>query len=158
MEIATGPERVKVLGVYRVECTKSLLSAALEYKYGRIWNPIRKWLLKAAVRQEIESAVLIELLVPPPNSAFDIGKITQDARTDGNNQVAWDEHFLTDNGESTISASWPHHPELWSRVAFFLHYYRENDPLLTSFGPVVCPLPKPMPERLAKLVPYDPPD
>ena len=151
------PERVKVLGVYRVECTEQLLREAVELKYD-LSDPADRPQAEAQAREEIESAVLIELLVPPPNKEFDIGKLTQDARTDGNNQVAWDEHFLTDDGERIIPASWPQHPKSWSRVAFFLHFYRENDPLLTSFGPVVCPRPRPMPERLFKLVPYDPPD
>jgi hypothetical protein len=146
--------RVRALGVYRVECTSSLLIAAMDYKYGRVWNPVKKWLLKAAVRQEIELAVLVELRVPPPNSDFDLGKIGQE----GSDQAAYDEHYLSDDGESVISNVSAPEGSPWQRVAFYFHFFDENKPLLTAYGPVHCPPPAPMPERLHKLMPYEPVD
>ena len=40
------------------------------------------------------------------------------------------------------------------RIAFYFHYFDPGKPLMSSYGDLICPAPAAMPERLARLVPY----
>ena len=146
--------RVTVLGVYHVTCTPKLLEQAMEYKWSHLTNKNQLKQAEALTRREIESAVLVELSVPPPNAEFDLGDISQK----GSDQAAYDEHYFSNDGTKVISDFRAPTDQPWSRVAFFFHFFDESKPLQTSFGAVQCPTPKPMPERLAKLMPYEPVD
>ncbi len=153
-KLGPAKDRVTVLGTYRVKCTPELLAQAMEFKWPHLTD--KKELKQAAIwtKREIESAVLIELDVPPPNAEFDIGEISQE----GSDQAAYDEHYLSNDGTKVISDFRAPTDRPWSRVAFFLHFFEESKPLRTSFGSVMCPKPAPMPKRLAKLMPYEPVD
>lgn len=149
-----GRPKVEVLGVYRVECTVQLLKSAMEYKWPADLPEKKRRVAEARTQREIESAVLIELVVPPPNSDFDFGKISQE----GSDQAAYDEHYLSDDGQSVISDVSAPQDSPWQRAAFYFHFFDENKPLLTAYGSVHCPSPAPMLERLQKLMPYEPVD
>lgn len=83
----------------------------------------------------------------------------QDGVPRDNWQVAWAEAFLTLDGNSLLVERWKEPPEGSDlRVAFFMHFWDEMKPLLTSYNEVRCPPVSEMPTRLKKLVPYEPLD
>jgi hypothetical protein len=64
--------------------------------------------------------------------------------------VPYDEKLLDAAGEHVVAdlfgywGIWPHQ----TRVAFFFHYLRPNEPLQTPFGQVELPRPTDRPKRL----------
>ena len=113
--------------------------------------------IAAQCRAEIESAVLVEAMVRNRDERFDTGHFSQ--RIEGvkrdNWQVAWAEAFLTSDGTSLAVARWNGSPDTGDlRVAFFIHSWDSGQPLKSSYGDIQCPMPAPMPERLAKLLAY----
>jgi hypothetical protein len=82
-------------------------------------------------------------------------------------QVAYDDRFLDGEGTSFISERWatswrPLDPAAAeparSRLIFFIHFLRFDRPLGTPYGLVDLPPPSSMPERLARILAYEPPD
>jgi len=148
---------IEVLGVYRVVATDELIREKAEVAYG-IDESAPDWdRIEAQCREEIESAVLIEAMVRDRDERFDAGDFSQ--RIEGvkrdNWQVGWAEAFLTSNGMSLAVERWePPPPTADLRIAFFVHCWDSGKPLTSSYGDIPCPAPAPMPERLAKLVPY----
>ncbi len=148
---------IEVLGVYRVVATDELIREKAEVAYG-IDKSAPDWDdIAAQCREEIESAVLVEAMVRNRDERFDTGHFSQ--RIEGvkrdNWQVAWAEAFLTSDGTSLAVARWKGSPDTGDlRVAFFIHSWDSGQPLKSSYGDIQCPMPAPMPERLAKLVAY----
>ncbi len=70
--------------------------------------------------------------------------------------AAYLEAYLTADGENTIDFHYPTPPPGDLRIAFFLHDWDPAKPLQTTYGDVQCPAPLPMPERLTRLVPFEP--
>ena len=58
--------------------------------------------------------------------------------------------------QTTPFDPWPPSGDL--RVAFYMHLWDAERPLETSYGPVACPTPTAMPDRLWRLIPYRPVD
>jgi hypothetical protein len=99
-----------------------------------------------------EPCHLLELEVDA-EAPFDVGRITQaDAAAPPNRwQVPYDEHLVNDDG--TLGKR-PENPEAMLgrfRLAFFFHYLRVRDPLLTPAGLLQVPEPSQRPTRLASL-------
>jgi hypothetical protein len=112
-------------------------------------------------REQLNSVALIEAMVHDRDDRFNVGQFTQpqDGVPQTNWQVAYDEAFLTLDGESLAVERGERAPEVGDlRVAFFLHFWQPDKPLRTSYGEVACPSAEDMPERLARLVPYEPVD
>ena len=112
---------------------------------------------------------LVEVHVDAPPSSVDTGAFGQNdtALPSGSRQVAYDERYLDALGNAFISARWtmgwePLHEGIAeppvSRLIFFLHYLSLDRPLLTPFGPIDPPAPSELPQRLARIVDYQPPD
>src|SRR5262249_45743661 len=114
---------------------------------------------RTRVRQQLESTVLVEALVSKSDDTFKVADFAQkDPRLPSSNwQVAWAEAFLLVDGERLMVERWEPFPAgIGSfRVAFFIHYWQEGQPLLTSYGELAAAPAVPMPHRLARLVPCE---
>ena len=104
-----------------------------------------------------EPCHLLELEVDA-EAPFDLGRITQEDLAAPRNkwQVPYDEHLVNEDG--TLGKR-PDKPEALIgrfRLAFFFHYLRVSEPLLTPAGSLLIPRPSPRPARLASLE-YEPP-
>jgi hypothetical protein len=99
-----------------------------------------------------EPVHLVELKVTDLSGRLDVSEFTQEVpgQSADNWQVPWDEHFLTLDGKSVLSPSYPEdppeNPEV--RVAFFFHFLNVAQPLLTPMGPVAMPPATERPPRL----------
>jgi hypothetical protein len=153
--------KIEVVGVYRLEITEELLQEQFEILYGYDVTEAERREAKEHCRNQLKSIVLIEVIVRNRDNKFNISDFTQGSEDEpvGSWQVAWAEAFLTMNGESLAVERWSDPPETGDlRIAFFIHYWDANKPLSTSYGDIFCPPPGKMPERLKKLVPYEPVD
>jgi hypothetical protein len=145
---------VKVLGVYKVEVSNELFNSVMESKYGGIQLPVKQGKeAEKAVRDELSSIYLLEILIDNPDEKFKMGDIKQS----GSDQVAYDEAYLSTDGQAIIShAKRPLGNSI--RVAFFLHFFDPQKPLLTSYGEISVPRVEEMPTRLKEIMPYRPVD
>ncbi|HEY4370354.1 MAG TPA: hypothetical protein VGN52_00300 [Burkholderiales bacterium] len=78
----------------------------------------------------------------------------------GQEQVAWNETYLAEDGESVI-AGYPL-PDIPKqdryRVVFVIHCWKPQLALESSYGTLACPAIQALPDRLWRLVPYEPVD
>lgn len=155
--------KITILGVHQLEVTPMLVSATLEQQFG---SALEGDALKSAewqVRQELSSVYLFEMLVKNPNELFDIGRISQDDPIHSNSQVPWLEVLLADDGSDSVPIrSIQHHIRTTrptcARIAFYLHFVDDNQPLNTPYGVIPFPPASPMPDRLWTINPYVPVD
>jgi hypothetical protein len=109
----------------------------------------------------MNNAVMIEAVVTHPDAAFDVGAFVQPDPSQSENQwmVAWDEKFLTIDGECRILTHRRAIPnEERFRVVFVIHDWKPDLPLRSSYGELPLPPIQPLPERLWRLAHYEPPD
>ncbi|CCE02352.1 hypothetical protein [Bradyrhizobium sp. STM 3809] len=113
-------------------------------------------------RAHLDEAVLVEVMVTNPDARFSVGHFIQPdpSRPPGQWQAAWNETFLTADGESRIELADTEKVPSSSRyrVVFVIHYWRQGTPLQSSYGDLTPPLPEPVPARLWRLAPYELPD
>ena len=156
-----GEPTIDVVGVYRLKVTDDLFREQLSILYPADLPDVARAAAEREVREQLESIVLIESLVHNQDARFDVGDFVQ-PREDvprENWQVAWAEAYLSSDGESLAVNRWSPAPESGDlRVAFFLHHWDPTRPLLSTYGAIECPPPQAMPERLERLVPYEPVD
>ena len=110
----------------------------------------------------LADATMLEVLVGNPISNFDVWAFVQPnpAQPETLWQVAWNEKFLTVDGEALMEvgprAKAPDAPEF--RVAFIIHGWRPDlPPLRYGERELSPPAIQPLPERLWRLAPYVPP-
>jgi hypothetical protein len=153
-EQVEGPT-VQVLGVYRVPATPELYAEAMELKYGGLeLTPEEQAAAESSIRTEIGDVVLVEVAVANRDATFDVSDFSQP----GSVQAPYDEVYLDATGTAVIAQA-VDPPNVESlRVAFFLHFFDETKPLMTSYGNVSLPVPKEMPERLRAIIKYKPVD
>ena len=114
------------------------------------------------LRHHMDDAAMIEVLVNNPDTNFDIGRFIQPNPAQAENfwQVAWDEKFLTPDGEKLIEldrkSKLPDTKQY--RVVFTIHFWKPDQPLRSSYGELALPSIQPLPERLWRLTPYKLPD
>ena len=68
-------------------------------------------------------------------------------------QIAYDELFLDKEGKSRVSEE----VGKAARIVFFFHYLNIDRPLITPYGKISIPIPRPFPNRLLSIVQYDVP-
>ena len=106
-------------------------------------------------------AVVVEALVSHADANFDIGAFVQPdpSQREGRWQVAWNEKFLTVDGETLHEKqTWGEAPDIEQfRIVFVIHFWKPNLPLHSSYGELALPPIQPLPERLWRLAPYEPP-
>jgi hypothetical protein len=151
---------VEIIGVHPIQVTDELVREASELKYGYLEDPDERRDALQLAREEVESVVLIEALVKDRDERFDLAHFGQSQGDElgPNDQVAYDEIFLSDDGTSVIARDERDVRARDLRIAFFLHFYQDTRPLLTSYGPIQLPSKTPMPVRLSAITQYEPID
>ncbi len=149
------PKQVQLIGVYALPVTDDLVAEQTAVLFGD--EPTDDDI--AQVRSQLASTVLVEVLVKEADESFDVGDFAQaDPNLPRENwQVAWAEAYLNENGDELLCDRWdsPSKEIRTFRVAFFVHCWKDSQPIMTSDGELLATAPMPMPERLARLVPYE---
>lgn len=148
---------IQVLGVYRLTVTADLIRRQDALFWGASVDDPNHKVASDDTEKQLRSIVLVELKVLNRDERFHVSDFTQRQELEPreNWQAAWAESFQSLDGTELIAVApfrVPAGPDL--RVAFFMHFWNPALPLETSYGPIVCPPPAAMPERLDKLVPY----
>ncbi|MGL9620585.1 hypothetical protein QRQ56_21415 [Bradyrhizobium sp. U531] len=111
------------------------------------------------LRRHMDDAAVFEVQVTNPDVGFRMADFVQadPSRPWEQWQVAWDETFLTADGETVIEIDRGRKlPEARQyRVVFVIHYWNPRLPLRSSYGELQLPPMQPLPERLWRLAPYD---
>lgn len=152
---------IEALGAYRLPVSEELVEEQYRILYGHVRSEDEKKRAMQECREQLQSVALIEVLITGANERFHVGDFTQPQAgvPRSNWQVAYDEAYLSSDGESLLSRDKPPPGEPASlRLAFFLHFYNAQQPILSSYGEVKCPALQAMPQRLRRLVPYRPVD
>src|SRR5919201_3852003 len=134
---------IQVLGVYALPVTKELLQGQTDILYGAHLTGEARRQAEQQCREQLESTVLVEALVRDRDDQFRAGDFCQprEGVAEESWQVAWAEAYLSLDGESRLNARWPDPPEAKDlRVAFFIHYWEVDKPLLSSYGALRCPV------------------
>lgn len=77
-----------MLGVYKVELSEEIFNNAMEGKYGGIeLSEKQRMEAEKAVRDELSSIVLLDIIVNNPDETFSMN----DCKQSDSNQVAYDE-------------------------------------------------------------------
>lgn len=152
---------IKVLGVYRLDVTPALLEAQFNELYGYDMTEQERRRVRTQCRNQLESVVLVETLIKKPDVNFSIADFTQ--KQPGLPRDSWQgaylTHFLDFEGNVVLPCEDYGLPKVdCYRCAFFLHFFREGSPLLTSYGERFCPPVSTMSDRLQRLVPFMPVD
>jgi hypothetical protein len=144
---------IKVLGAYKVKITDEEIKKFLQENFGNVLtqSKLEEQLIQKQI--ELSSVVALDVSVINADEKFDI----EDFRQPDNDQVAYDEIYLSTDGHSIASQTQPNDQNNF-RVYFFLHFYDKNKPLLTSYGTVNIPEILSLPEHLKSLHPYIPVD
>jgi hypothetical protein len=149
------PGRIELIGVYQLPVTEDLFAAQAELLYGANASLNQR----AQLRHQLESAVLVEVLVSDADDDFDVADFIQEnpRLPRANWQAAWAEAFLSVDGQQLLVERWDPLPPLHAhfRVAFFIHEWQVGRRLLTSYGELPGASPTAMPDRLLQLVPYE---
>jgi hypothetical protein len=115
--------------------------------------------LEAALRLNMGDAVMIEAVVSHADASFDVGAFAQPdpALPESNWQVAWNERFLTADGDALLNERpWEQPPnDERLRLVFVIHFWKPDLPLQSSYGQLALPPIQPLPERLWRLAPYE---
>jgi len=166
---AAKQPRITVVGVYSPKASGGRLERFIKDSTKRTkvsWEQMglkagdsgrRLAAIASELRTALKSAVLIEALVENPDKCFDPGDFVQPDATkpEGDGQVAWEEVFLTPDGRRMLSDRQSGIPRKRSfRIAFYIHLWKHGEPLLSSYGRLQYPKPRPIPERLWRLAPY----
>ena len=105
---------------------------------------------------------LIELKLDIPANEVNVSSFTQqdDLLSKEYWQVAYDEHFLNEDGTKVIGRFTDHSnlDRVETRIAFFMYFVDVNKPLISQYGEVILSTPTSMPERLVKIIDFEPAD
>jgi len=154
--LSLSAPQIEILGVYRLPVTEDLFREQHSILYADS-DPVAE----KRCRDQLASTVLVEVLLRNRDESFDLGDFTQpqEGVPRENWQAPWAEAYLTLDGEALATERWSSPPQTEDlRVAFFLHYWQPNAVLRSSYGDLSCPAVREMPERLGRLVPYEPVD
>jgi hypothetical protein len=152
---------IQVLGVFALPVTEELLQEQTDLLYGASLTDESHQEAERKCLEQLLSTVLVEVLVRDRDDRFRVDDFCQplEGKEQCRWQAAWAEAYLSLDGESRLETRRPDPPEAKDfRVAFFIHHWEEDAPLLSSYGVLKCPSVGEMPERLQKLAPYEPVD
>ena len=110
------------------------------------------------LRDHMTDAAVFEVLVSDPDPAFDVGQFVQPDPSQPKHlwQVAWNEKFLSSDGERVLQVEHGKLPDSAPfRVVFVIHFWKPNLPLQSGDGELRLPPIQPMPDRLWRLTPYE---
>lgn len=151
--------QVTIIGVHPIETTDELLDEAITQRHGLVAldpDPARRAWADFEARQRLRSIVVVEMLIAGHDRQMYMGDFGQSATgaLGDDDAVAYDEVFLSPDGEERVADFLDQVKTADVRVAFFLHDYRAGLPILTSYGPAEAPMLTPMPARLRRLISY----
>jgi hypothetical protein len=139
--------------VYRLQVSEVLFREQFDILYSFPMDEAQRRAAERECRAQLDSVVLIEVIVCNRDKRFRVGDFGQ------GEQAPWAEGYFSADGETRIPARWPDVPEMEPlRMAFFIHFWDPTLPLKSSYGNLRCPEPGSMPERLARLLPFEPVD
>jgi len=105
---------------------------------------------------------LFELLIHATPKDVNVSAFTQkdESLPQDSWQVAYNEHFLNEDGTNIIGTFLDQNrlTGTETRLVFFLYFVDFNKPLSSQYGDLVLPTPSSMPERLAKIIEFEPVD
>src|SRR5436190_20043521 len=103
---------VRVLGVYRLNVTVELFREQFEILYGYPMTPEERTDAEQQCKDQLESVVLVELVVSNRDDKFHLHDFEQAKRgqPEENWQVAWAEAYLASDGESLLVERWSDAP------------------------------------------------
>lgn len=105
-------------------------------------------------RQQLESVVLLEVLVTNADCFFDIADFRQG--NGPNAQCAWCEKLISADGSVEIADPYFDPAKVKEfRVAFYLHFVDVAKPIRIGYGEGRIEELSPIPERLRTLIPYE---
>lgn len=150
---------VVVIGVHPLEVSDELFDRAVTAGFGLVslsTDANQRELADFATREALRSVVLVELIVRNRDRTMYMGDFGQSSGDviGPEDPVAYEEVFLTEDGRERLSTYLDQVRSPNVRVAFFLHGFRPDQPLMTSYGRVLLPAMSGMPPRLKSLVPY----
>jgi len=143
---------VEILGAYRISLSEEEIRSFLIESFGDALDDDEIEDMMAAKQEELRSVVAFDVLIRGADDRLDVGDFSQP----DSDQVAYDEVFLTADGQAIVDAPSKMSGDL--RVYFFLHEVDESKPLSTSYGTVAIPEIGPLPEHMAELHPFTPVD
>jgi len=153
---------VRIIGVHPLDVSAELFDQALTQWHGMIaldTDAERRARADAETRAEIGGIVLVEMVVKGRDRRMYMGDFGQALSGDlpgPNDEVAYGEAFLSPAGDRRIADYLDEVDADHVRVAFFLHAYKPNRLILTTYGAVEPPPLTAMPVRLKRLVEYTP--
>jgi hypothetical protein len=148
---ATHP-KIQIVGTYSVLVDDALIKAAMDIKYPLgMFSEKDREAAQPAVISEMSSAVLVEVIIEGADERYTADDFSQP----DSEQAAYMETYLSSDGTSVIS-EYDRPSGDFLRVAFFLHDFNATKPLKTSYGEFNVRQPVPIPERLNKIVRYEP--
>lgn len=152
--MSTTHPKVQIVGAYRVPVDEALISEAMDIKYPHdMFSERDRRMAQPGVVAELASAVLLEVIIEGADDRY----TADDFGQPDSGQAAYMEAYLSRNGKSVIS-EYDRPPGEYLRVAFYLHFFDADKPLHTSYGDIAVPQPAMMPERLSRIIRYDPVD
>jgi hypothetical protein len=150
----TKSPQVQVVGAYIVRVDDTLICDALDAKYPLThFTEQQRREVRPAVMAEMSSAVLVEVIIENADDRYTADDFSQP----DSDQAAYMEMYLSRVGTSVIS-EYDRPPGDFLRVVFFLHHFDAAKPLKTSYGVVSIPTPTAMPDRLSRIIRYEPVD
>jgi hypothetical protein len=113
------------------------------------------------LRHHMDEAAVFEVMVTDAGANFDISKFVQPNPAQSRDfwQVAWNNKFLTSNGEALIELDRAQKlPQTAPyRAVFVIHFWTPNLPLYYGDRELTVPAQQPLPARLWRLAPYEVP-
>ena len=146
--------KIQVLGVHPVKVDDDLIQNAIALKYPHAESEQQRQDARDAVVAEMSSAALVEVIIEGRDDKFDAGDFGQP----GSQQAAYMERYLSPDGTAVIAEDFDVPSGDSLRLTFFLHHFDFTRSLKTSYGFVEIPPPSPMPERLRRIIHYEPVD
>lgn len=146
---------IQPIAVYEVPCNAAKLRGDIDafYESENLMN------MTESYRARLIPLALIEVVVSGADERFDVGDFTQEMELADEEtwQVAYEEAFLSPDGKSLVRRDIGCADAVsGGRICFYFHFYDPLRPMLWTYGEFACPAPTPLPDHLAKLVPYPP--
>lgn len=146
--------QVQVVGTYRVTIDDALIREAMDMKFPLgSFSEERRREVQPVVVAEMSSAVLVEVTIEGADDRYTANDFGQP----GSEEAAYMESYLSRDGDAVVS-QYDRPTGDFLRVVFFLHDFDAARPLKTSYGEVSVSTPTEMPERLSRIIRYEPVD
>lgn len=152
---------VQILGVHALQVTTQLVESQFRLLYDYAMSKEQASKARKQCRMQLNSVALIETLIKRPDEHFSVNDFAQ--VQPGLPRDSWQApylvRFLDAEGLALLECEDDATPRRdHFRCAFYLHFFQDGKPLITSYGERFCPQMSTMPDRLIQLVPFEPVD